>query len=53
MMALGPYLGEHFSRIQYKWTREFPTDLIERERPAFVVEEMVERRLMGEPPTTP
>lgn len=53
MMALAPYLNEHFQRVQYKWTNEFPTDLIEDEKPILVIQEFVQRRLMDHRPRNP
>ena len=53
MQALAPFLSEHFQRAHYLWTRDFRTDVIDRERPALVIEEMVERRLMSAPPPNP
>jgi len=42
-----PFLSEYFQRIVYVWRYHFDRALIERERPDVVIEEMVERRLMG------
>jgi hypothetical protein len=50
---LMPFLSEHFSRIVYVSTHEFPLDVIERERPDVVIDELVERYLMRGPPPNP
>jgi alginate O-acetyltransferase complex protein AlgJ len=54
MRALAGFLNEHFQRVCYKRRREdqrdpFPAELIERERPTMVIEEMVQRRLQYPP----
>lgn len=50
-----PFLAEHVARGVYVWDTswKFSTELLERERPDVVVLEMVERRLMEEPPPAP
>jgi alginate O-acetyltransferase complex protein AlgJ len=53
MSALSPLLNEHFRRARYRSTAEFPCELIEREKPAIVIEEMVERGLMNRHPRNP
>ncbi len=53
MQALHPFLNEHFERAHYLWTREFRLDVIEQERPAIVIEELVQRKLMSDPPKNP
>jgi len=40
-----PFLSEHFSRILYQWQNDFDPDLIRREQPDVVVQEMVGRHL--------
>lgn len=40
-----PYTSEHFSRITYVWQNMFDVDLIRREKPAVVIQEMVARHL--------
>ena len=46
-----PLLSENFSHILYSWQYTFDRDLVERERPDVVIQEMVERALMeGSPP---
>jgi len=47
---LKPFISEHFSRILYIWDRlgmKFYTDIIKREKPKIVIEEMAERFLMN------
>lgn len=41
------FFQPHFSRAVFLWTREFPPDVIEQERPDIVIEEIVERALHG------
>src|SRR5205807_940608 len=41
-----PFLSEHFARATWSWTYGFPQDLIEREHPDVVIQEMAERKLM-------
>ena len=53
MSALSPFLNEHFRRARYRSTTEFPCELIEREKPAIVIEEIVERGLMNRHPRNP
>lgn len=47
--ALVPLLSEHFQRILYLFTRNISPDVIGREHPQVVIQELVERRLMGPP----
>jgi len=42
---LMPYLSAHFSRAVYLWQNNFETAVIEKERPAIVIQEMVGRHL--------
>jgi len=44
-----PFLAEHFSRIVFSWEYSFDRELVEREHPDVVIQEMVERTLMNEP----
>ena len=44
-IALIPLLSESFSRVVYVGSRELDFDIIERERPDIVIEEMVERSI--------
>jgi alginate O-acetyltransferase complex protein AlgJ len=48
---LAPFLSEGFQRIIYLWDYNFDHGLVERERPDVVIQEMVERCLMGPLPT--
>jgi hypothetical protein len=41
-----PLLSEHFRRIVFSWQYAFDRELVERERPDVVIQEMVERVLM-------
>jgi hypothetical protein len=46
-----PLLSENFSRILYSWQYTFNREIVERESPDVVIQEMVERALMeGSPP---
>jgi alginate O-acetyltransferase complex protein AlgJ len=49
MIALRPFLAEHFARIVFLTTQEFPTEVIEKERPDLVIEETLERALSRTP----
>ncbi len=49
---LAPYLSEHFSRVVYLWQDNFETKVIEEERPAVVIEEIVGRHLAYGAPYT-
>lgn len=57
--ALVPLLAEHFARVVFEWRTlddgevPFPVDLIERERPAVVIEEYAERAIGIGPPRNP
>ena len=42
---LAPYLSEHFSRAVYLWQNDFDPDVIEKERPDVVIQEIVSRHL--------
>ena len=46
-----PYLSEHFSRILYQWQNDFDPELIRREHPDVVIQEMVGRHLVNFVPT--
>jgi alginate O-acetyltransferase complex protein AlgJ len=48
-----PFLAEHFSRMVCLWQYEFPVDVIEKEKPDVVIQEIVERKLMTLDPTNP
>jgi alginate O-acetyltransferase complex protein AlgJ len=51
--ALIPYFSQHIEKATWVWTYDFPADLILQERPALVIQELVERKLMVIPPTNP
>lgn len=44
-IALRPLLSEHFRRIVYVWHDDFHQDVIEREKPEVVIQELLERKL--------
>lgn len=51
-LSLQPFLGESFSRIVFSsgptdWRRNFDAALVERERPAVVIQEIAERFAVG------
>jgi hypothetical protein len=52
---LRPFLSEKFPRILYIWDWDFNfyPEIIEREKPKLVIDEMAERFLMGEIPVNP
>jgi hypothetical protein len=52
---LRPFLSEKFSRILYIWDWDFNfyPEIIEREKPKLVIDEMAERFLMGDTPVNP
>ncbi len=50
-IALIPLLSENFSRIRYTWQYTFDREIVERENPDVVIQEMVERVLTA--PTVP
>lgn len=43
-----PLLSEHFQRIVFSWQYTFDRDIVEREKPDVVIQEMVERELMDD-----
>lgn len=49
-IALVPFISEHFQRIVYVWQDHFDATIVEREKPAIVIQEMVERRLVSPVP---
>jgi alginate O-acetyltransferase complex protein AlgJ len=51
--ALIPTLSRHFQRATWLWTYDFPAELIDKERPSVVIEELVERKLMTLSPANP
>jgi len=42
---LAPFLSEHFSRAVYLWQNDFDADVVSRERPDVVIQEIVGRHL--------
>jgi hypothetical protein len=50
MVVLQPFLSEHFSRAVYVWGDQLDPGLVEREKPAVVIEERVERNLFEPAP---
>ena len=44
---LVPFLSEHFSRAVYLWQNDFDAQVVEQERPAIVIQEIVGRHLYG------
>jgi hypothetical protein len=45
--ALAPFLNEHFQRVKYIRTHNFPREMIEQENPDVVIQEYVERALFA------
>jgi len=43
---IAPFLSEHFSRVVYLWQDNFDEEVIRRERPAVVIQEIVGRHLL-------
>ena len=52
-MWLTPLLCESFSRILYSWQYTFNREIVEREKPDIVIQEMVERVLIEPAPPEP
>ena len=46
-----PFLAEHFERMLCIWDTNFDRAIIEHERPAVVIQEIVERALEGDLPS--
>ena len=46
-----PFLSEHFSRILYQWQNDFDPDLVRREHPDVVIQELVGRHFINFVPT--
>ena len=42
---LAPFLSEHFSRAVYLWQNDFDADVVSREHPDVVIQEIVGRHL--------
>jgi hypothetical protein len=53
MMALAPFLAPNFQEVTYHWTDDFPAEEIDKARPALVIQQIVERRLMTHEPSNP
>lgn len=51
--SMMPYFNEHWQQVRYVPDRQFPSEIIDAERPAVVVQEMVERHLMIDTPENP
>jgi alginate O-acetyltransferase complex protein AlgJ len=47
MSRLVPFLSEHFSRAVYLWQNDFDDDVVTREHPDIVIQEIVGRHLYG------
>lgn len=45
MLALYPFLSQHFRRAAYVWQDDFYPEVVERERPNIVLQELLERKL--------
>jgi alginate O-acetyltransferase complex protein AlgJ len=45
MSRLVPFLSEHFSRAVYLWQNDFDSDIVTKERPDVVIQEIVGRHL--------
>ncbi len=45
MLALYPFLSQHFRRAAYVWQDDFYPEVVERERPEIVLQELLERKL--------
>lgn len=48
--GLSPFLSEHFGRILYLWQDDFDAQVIQKEHPNVVIQQMVERKLMSHIP---
>ena len=48
---LVPFLSEHFSRASYLWQNDFDADVIRREQPDVVIQEIVGRHLYNYVPS--
>jgi len=51
--ALVPFMAEHFRRVAFCWEYDFDVDLIEREYPDVVIQEMAGRKLFQIEPYNP
>jgi hypothetical protein len=52
-LAVRPFLAEHFRRSLFLWRTTLEPDVLDRERPDLVIQEMCERCLQGAPPFGP
>jgi hypothetical protein len=52
-LAVRPFLAEHFRRSLFLWRTTLEPDVLDRERPDLVIQEMCERFLQGAPPFGP
>jgi len=52
-VGLQPLLSEHFGRAVYVRTLRFPRQILDREKPDVVIQEVVERSLINGPPKRP
>jgi alginate O-acetyltransferase complex protein AlgJ len=43
--ALAPFLSEHFSRVVYLWQNDFDAEVVQKEYPDVVIQEIVARHL--------
>jgi hypothetical protein len=48
-IAMRPFLAEHFRHSLHLWQRTLEADVLERERPDLVIQELGERLLQGPP----
>jgi len=51
--APAQFLSRHFRRGVFAWTQVFDPELVRRERPSVVIQEIAERRLMEDVPRDP
>ena len=51
--AMMPYFDEHWQQVRYIPDRQFPSEILDAERPEIVVQEMVERILVIGTPENP
>jgi hypothetical protein len=53
MAAMQPFFNEHWQRVDYIATLEFPCEAIERLRPEIVIQEIAQRYIVMEKPINP
>jgi alginate O-acetyltransferase complex protein AlgJ len=51
--SLLPFVSRHMQTASWVWTYDFPARVIEERRPAVVIEQLVERKLMTIEPSNP